>query len=189
MSWIQTHSGRRVEPLNLKPQDVCIEDISAHLSKICRFTGAVSSFYSVAQHSVLVSVYCEPKDALWGLLHDASEYVLQDIPRPLKYLPEFGFYREAEYRAMSAICKAFDIKERQPASVGAADIHMLATEARDLMSPLHPDWRTLKAPYTRRIASWSPDQAEIAFLARFRMLTENPEQAHRDAMAYRMEAA
>jgi hypothetical protein len=187
--WIQTRSGRKIEPLNLKPEDVLIEDVAAHLSKICRFTGAVSDFYSVAQHSVLVSVYCEPEDALWGLLHDASEYVLQDVPRPLKHLVEFAFYREAEYRAMSAICKAFGISEIQPASVGVADVRMLATEARDLMSPLHPEWRTLKTPYVRRIASWSPDQAEISFLRRFRALTENPEQAHADAMAYRQEAA
>lgn len=188
--WVQSASGRRIWPMNLKVEDVCVSDIAAHLSKQGRFSGATSFFYSVAQHSVLVSVYCDPKDALWGLLHDASEYVLQDIPRPLKLLPEFDFYRDAESRAMDVICKKFGLAPGMPYSVHEADNRMLATEARDLMSPLHPEWRVMHAPYARRIAYWPPDVAEVSFMRRFRALTETPEQAHADAMAYRcMEAA
>lgn len=188
-AWIQSASGRQIYPLDLRPGDVTIFDIAASLSKLCRFTGHSSAFYSVAQHSVLVSLYCDPDDALWGLLHDASEAYLQDIPRPLKRHPAFAFYREAEGRAMSAICKAFGLSESQPPSVGVADARMLATEARDLMAPLHPEWRGMPSPYRRRIAAWGPDDGEVAFLSRFKMLTENYEQAVADSFAYRGEAA
>lgn len=187
--WLQSYRGRKVYPLNLQPEDVCIEDIAHALSMQCRFTGHTREFYSVAQHSVLVSVYVPPQDALAGLMHDASEAYLMDLPRPLKHSPFFAFYRERESAAMNAIFHHFGIKDFSWENVKEADDRMLATEARDLMSPLHPEWRTLKAPYVRRIASWSPDQAEIAFLRRFRALTENPDQAHADAQAYRMEAA
>jgi 5'-deoxynucleotidase YfbR-like HD superfamily hydrolase len=192
-TWMQTFTGRKVFPLNLLPEDVCLADIAHALSMQCRFSGHVREFYSVAQHSVLVSVYCDPAYALLGLLHDASEAYLMDLPRPLKHSPFFAFYREQEAAAMAAILNHFDPfcmwpPHLQP-SIKEADDRMLATEARDLMAPLHPEWRSLKAPYTRRVVSWSPEEAEIAFLRRFKVITENPAQAHADSMAYRMEAA
>lgn len=173
-SWIQTRSGRKVWPLALKASDVCIEDIAHHLSNLCRFTGAVSEFYSVAQHSVGVSHRVEEIDAtsaLWGLLHDASEAYLIDLPRPLKRHPDFAFYRTAEADAMRAICETFGLPHEQPDSVTLVDQRMLATEARDLMSPLHPDWRGMAEPYERTIRGWSPDIARDLFLVRFEQLT------------------
>ena len=190
---IQTFTGKMVDPFALNPDDICVEDLAHALSMQCRFTGHTREFYSVAQHSVLVSVYCDPAIALLGLLHDASEAYLMDLPRPLKYSPLFAFYREREQAAMDAILDHFRIWTAQVEyheAVKEADDRMLATEARDLMAPLHPEWRTLKAPYVRRVISWSPEEAETAFLRRFQVITENPEQAHADAMAYRcMEAA
>jgi 5'-deoxynucleotidase YfbR-like HD superfamily hydrolase len=189
-TWMQTFTGRKVFPLNLQPEDVCLADIAHALSMQCRFSGHVREFYSVAQHSVLVSVYCDPSVALLGLLHDASEAYLMDLPRPLKHSPFFAFYRERESAAMDAISNHFRIWTwERTDDIKEADDRMLATEARDLMAPLHPEWRSLKAPYTRRVVSWSPEEAEIAFLRRFKVITENPAQAHADSMAYRMEAA
>jgi uncharacterized protein len=169
--WIQTYTGLKVHPLHLRPEDICIEDIAHALSMLCRFTGATQQFYSVAQHSVWVSHRCAPEDALWGLLHDASEAYLMDLPRPLKRAPEFTFYREAESRAMLAICERFGLPWGTPLSVKEADARMLATEARDLMAPLHPEWRLMEEPYERRIYGWEPELAKSVFLGRFGQLT------------------
>jgi hypothetical protein len=82
--WIQTYSGRQFWPLDPRVEDVHLEDIAHALSNVCRYTGHVREFYSVAEHSVHVSWSCEPEDALWGLLHDASEAYLADMARPVK---------------------------------------------------------------------------------------------------------
>src|SRR6266496_3875421 len=92
-------SGKWFNVFNPKPEDVDIRDIAHALSNQCRFTGHTKEFYSVAQHSVLVSTFCAPEDAAWGLLHDASEAYLSDIASPVKKHPDFGpFYLEAEKR-------------------------------------------------------------------------------------------
>lgn len=169
--WVQTYTGRKVFPLYLHPAEVCIEDIAHALSNVCRFTGHSSAFYSVAQHSVYVSFYCEPADALAGLLHDATEAYLLDLPRPLKRHADFAFYRTAEADAHRAIAAAFGLPEQIPASVLEADARILATEARDLMSPLHPDWIARAEPYPRRVYPWSPELAKELFTNRFFYLT------------------
>lgn len=63
-------------------------DIAHSLSTINRFAGHVE-FYSVAEHSARVADMlkdwgCPPEVQLLGLLHDASEAYLLDIPRPWK---------------------------------------------------------------------------------------------------------
>ena len=71
--WIQTYLGIQFWPLDPRPEEVMLFDIAHSLSNMCRFTGHCREFYSVAQHSVIVSQNVPREDAAWGLLHDASE--------------------------------------------------------------------------------------------------------------------
>ena len=66
---ITTFSGVLFRPLLSNPDDIRIADIAHALSQQCRFAGHTRTFYSVAEHSVRVSLLCRPEDALWGLLH------------------------------------------------------------------------------------------------------------------------
>jgi len=166
-AWIQTHSGRRFNPTNPNPDAIVIQDIAHALSMQCRFSGHCRKFYSVAQHSVLVSYICDSEDALWGLLHDASEAYLVDVPRPLKRSGKFDAYIEFEHQMQEAICRRFGLPLQEPPSVKKADTILLATEARDLMSPLHSDWVQPVDPLPFIIDPWGPDKAKDMFMKRF----------------------
>jgi hypothetical protein len=166
-AWIQTFSGVRFTPTNPNYESIVIQDIAHALSMQCRFSGHVKRFYSVAQHSVLVSYLCDSSDRLWGLLHDATEAYLIDVPSPLKRSGKFGAYIEFEKIMQEAICKRFNLPMAEPPSVKIADGLMLATEARDLMSPLREDWITNIKPIPLKIEPLGPAEAEVLFLNRF----------------------
>src|ERR1017187_4953916 len=118
---ITTFSGIRFWPLLPNPADIRIEDIAHALSNQCRFGGQAREFYSVAEHCVRVSQLCRPEDALWGLLHDASEAYLSDVPAPMKELPEFEAYRAAERSLQRVIAVRFGLAPEQATSVSQAD--------------------------------------------------------------------
>jgi len=173
-AWIQTYSGRRFNPTNPYVDAIVIQDIAHSLSMQCRFSGHCKEFYSVAQHSVMVSYICNMDDAFWGLMHDASEAYLVDIPRPLKKSGKFDAYNEFEARMMQAICKRFGLPEKEPPSVKKADQILLATEARDLMSPLRSDWVQPCEPLPWKIEALPPKEAKRLFMKRFFELTNSP---------------
>lgn len=167
-NWIRTFTGRKFWPLQPRAEDVCLTDIAHALSNICRYTGHVRTFYSVAEHSVRVSWTCDPKDALWGLLHDASEAYLCDIARPVKRQAEMSGYRMAEAAVQLVVCEHFGLDPVEPASVKRADTILLGTELRDLMQGA--DWKDFEVLQTP-INPWPAWAAKEAFLARFAELT------------------
>lgn len=115
---IRTFTGRYVNPLDLKIDDIAIEDIAHHLAGINRYTGATPIPFNVAQHSVLVAqllAHEGPRLQLAALLHDASEAYLNDIASPVKHDPRMAFYREAEAAAMTVIFTRFDLLDLLPA--------------------------------------------------------------------------
>jgi hypothetical protein len=169
MDWIQTFSGAKFRPGAPRPEDFNIADIAHSLSLLCRFNGHCRCFYSVAEHSVRVSGHCPPDHALWGLLHDLGEAYLGDMPRPIKI--GFPAFEEAELRLVRSACEVFDLSWPMPPEVKQADDALLATEMRDLMAPPPEDWKLRETPLEGRIEPWAAEEAERAFLARYRELT------------------
>lgn len=168
---ILTWSGRYVNPLDLRPEDVSLDDIAHALSNQCRFSGHTSDFYSVANHSVLVCELlvergCQADTCLWGLLHDASEAYLVDLPSPLKQSAELGVaYLRVEERAMLAVAEAFALPWPIPETVHEADLALLAAERRDLMPP-QGEWAVIAGvtPWPpEQIVPWTPGVARHAF--------------------------
>ncbi len=164
--WMQTFSGVKFWPLDPRPEDVRLEDIAHALSLQCRFAGHCRHFYSVAQHSVLVSSICPPDGKLHGLFHDAAEAYLQDMIRPLKSVDGFSAcYRAAEQAIMDVICRRFGFPLWQLHCVSHADEILLATEARDLMGGESAGKWSLRAePLPERISGWPAPMAEQVFL-------------------------
>lgn len=148
-----------------------IGDIARGLSHICRFGGQCPRFYSVAEHSVYVSQIVPEKHALAGLLHDAAEAFVGDMPKPLKVMcPD---YVAIEKRIERAVLDRFGVSLPLDPSIKEADNRMLATEQAQLMSN-HDDW-----DYTRgravveglTIHGFTPDAAFNLFVDRFEELT------------------
>jgi len=167
--WIQTQGGKRFYPLRPLPEDVDIEDIAHALSMLCRYGGHCDRFYSVAQHSYLASYYCE--DHRWGLLHDAAEAYLVDVPRPIK--PYLGMYKSFEQQVLAVIAEKFGLEFPMPKSVKAVDMLMLATEKRDLLKNSEK-WGSIKGihPIEEEIIPWPPERAKREFINRFKQLFE-----------------
>lgn len=169
--WITTYTGLRFYPLDPRREDVNIVDIAHSLSNTCRFIGHCNSFYSVAQHSVLVSHACDRKDALWGLLHDASEAYVCDIPPQIKKSPELAAYGRIERAVLDCVCSRFGLRRLEPPSVKSADRRMFATEARDMTVLKGRQVTTGAEPFDFTIDPWDPETAFIRYIARFNELT------------------
>ncbi|CUV65201.1 conserved hypothetical protein [Sulfurovum sp. enrichment culture clone C5] len=106
-----------------------IRDIAHALSNICRFGGHIERFYSVAEHSVLVSKLVPKEHALAGLLHDATEAYMGDVVSPLKYL--LDDYKYYENKLSTAIEKKFSVDLKNPI-IKKADLTALYIEAASL---------------------------------------------------------
>lgn len=162
---IRTYLWQAFNPLQPDPECILIEDIARSLSNLCRYNGHVREFYSVAEHCYWVSLDVPPQDALWGLLHDASEAYLGDLMSPLKYHTPLGeAYRRIEALVMRAVCIRFNLPFEMPSSVARADHALLQREH---------DWLRSAQPSRRRHASRAMTnlEAELEFLNSFRELT------------------
>lgn len=170
--WFLTFTGRQFWPLDARPEDIDVRDIAHHLSLTCRFSGACREFYSVAQHSFIVSCNLVPELAFRGLMHDATEAYLGDMIRPLKYsIPQ---YREAEDALWEVLCERFGMSLALPPEIKEMDNRVLMTERRDLLNPSLHRWSVSEAafaPLLSKIIPWRPQTSEQIFLSKYSELT------------------
>lgn len=174
--WMDLGGGRKFWPIDPSPDEVSIDDIAHALSNICRFGGRCSHFYSVAQHSVMVSrivARTRPDLALHGLLHDAAEAYLGDVIAPLKHdlWLDVTPFATVEARVLDAIMTSLRLPDLRPCDYGVikqADLIALATEARDLMGD--PRWDGLPDPLIESITPVDCIAARYQFKDEFRRL-------------------
>lgn len=195
---ILTYTGRHVDPFNLRPEDISIRDIAHALSMTCRWGGHVKRFYSVAEHSVLLTYFAQTGEARgpsnltrpevlklqqYLLLHDASEAYLTDVPSPYKARPEFAGFVELEAKVQRRIEDHFGIETTAEIETIAKklDTGILGNEALQLLGPehftLHPKLpMPLPDGWSRLITvpappwGWTPEQAKANFLAQYTKL-------------------
>jgi 5'-deoxynucleotidase YfbR-like HD superfamily hydrolase len=171
--WIQTYTGQKFYPLDPRPEEINIEDIAHSLSLQCRFAGHTKFHYSVAQHSIHVASVLDRPYRAHGLLHDATEAYMVDLPRPIKKYSEIGnLYVEVEIKLWQAIADRFSISAAIPSAVHEADSRMCVTEKRDVMPNNGPEWERHKLgePYDFTIVEYHPEHVEKVFLKTFKGL-------------------
>ena len=179
-SWIQAHSGIRFHFATPRKAEVTIDDIAHALAQKTRFNGHLSRFYSVAQHSLIVSRNVPEQHALWGLLHDAGETWLPDIPTPIKNhvyvdFPVSGVrpatFSDLEDSILLVVAARFGLPWPCPPCVKGADKACCLAEKRDLMQ-IQLEWELIRGdPLAERIVPLPWQAAETLFLARFHDLT------------------
>lgn len=170
MSWICTQSGGRFDIFDPKPEAVSIEDIAHALAMNCRYNGHTDRFYSVAEHCVVATIYCEPQFAMDVLLHDAAEAYLSDIPSPIKQRwPEFSAHEDVVLRTIFEGLGVPWMSAEARAHIKSVDKRMLATEKPQLLPNAQDDWDCLVGvePYRHRLICLGPRHAKNAYIHRF----------------------
>src|SRR5918999_6104936 len=171
--YLQTVSGRWVNPFEPDPEQLDAGDIARALANLCRFGGHCKAFYSVAQHSAIVCDLLEergatPDELMAALLHDASEAYLGDLPHPLKHRSELGAaFRVAEKRLEAVIAERFALPAAA-ARIKSIDRALLAAERRTF-SEVTWHWPELDGAEELEIEiePWSPARAQEEFTRRY----------------------
>lgn len=174
MNKLWTLGLQEIDPLNPRPEQMNINEIAHSLSLICRHGGHIKGHYSVAEHSVIMSLVSDEADPLWRLMHDAPEAFTNDCPRPIKRL--LPGYKAIEDRFMSCIAEAFNLQGTAvPQSVKDVDDDMLIAEMLVLRGVQKPPIDVARCEW---MMNWLKDSeglqsqyAKCLFLQRFEMLT------------------
>ena len=173
--YIETYSGKKIYYGNIKKEMISIIDIAHSLSQICRFTGHTKEFYSVAQHSVLV---CDAQKTILekraGLLHDATEAYVNDLPSPLKTCVNLGDYKKLEDTFHYVINKKYKVNDGMTPNIKKADLSALFTEKRDVLN-MTSDWgwgENIEL-FKDKIIPLPPNEAKLLFIKRFIELFPN----------------
>ena len=168
-------------PLEPLPHEVDYRDIARGISQECRFGGQTPYFYSVAWHSVAVSYVVPEHLQKWGLMHDAAEAYLSDIPRIIKKLPPFEFIKKAEADLLKVVALRFEMNPiLEPPELKPYDVEMSHTEMLVMYGDLgeaklracgyDTEYLDRVRENSHLIQHLTPVQAETAWLRRFQEL-------------------
>ena len=174
--FVGTFTGQQISLNDVDPDKIDIIDIAVGLANQCRYAGQVWPFYSVAEHSVIVSHMVEAghpskKLRLKALLHDAPEFILGDIIRPVK--ARIVHYDVLEERVMTAVSKKYDLTYSKSDwdEIKKRDNLITVSERRKLMPRLDRGsygTSVVEADVPNmRFVCMTPPKAVIAFLDRF----------------------
>ena len=162
--WCRIYSGKLYYPFQPQVEDIELLDIAHSLSMICRYNGQCARFYSVAEHSVLVSKMVPAEFALEGLLHDAAEAYCHDIMTPIK--DGLLDYLKMLWKNEKVVRERFRLPNVESICVKRADEEIYAIEI-DQLFPYHEDCRAPKGTRYMPIRALTPFDAKIEFLARY----------------------
>lgn len=158
---IRTFTGIQFDVANPKPEMMDHNDIAHSLSFIPRFGGHLPVFYSVAQHCYATSYKVPSEHALAGLMHDAPEYIMLDMPAPIKRL--LSNYKDLENGITRVMADKYGFTFPFHPAIKKADIIMLEAEYNAMVV----------GPLTKYLIPMSQPVAKQMFLDRFHELTNN----------------
>lgn len=159
-------------------KSIRLNDIAHALAMLCRYTGHVPEFYSVAQHAVLVSLLS--KYPLAALHHDSSETFTGDCNKPLKRMLGEE-YSNIEHGIMLQIAKKFgfiwdkevhdEIKYWDVVVLGAEVLSMMPEKAKNFNLNKKLNREQLQKAKKIKIEAFTWEDSKAAFLARHKELS------------------
>ena len=167
---IRLRSGGYFDFANPKPDQFTIEDIAGALSKLCRFGGQSSSFYSVAEHLILcdeiaLKMGCDRDCRRAVIMHDAAEAFCGDVVKPLKIMLES--YAKIEQAVEDAVAAAFGIDfAKHKDVIHKIDTSIRLSERDQLFDPDGVTWSDEAGceRFSVNLNCWNPSRAEYEFL-------------------------
>lgn len=175
--YITTRSGRPVRLSQMAPCDVRVRDIVHSLAMQCRYVGHCNRFYSVAEHSMVVSVLagraftsgelfrdCVSVEfvTICALMHDAGEAYQGDQSSPFKEeVPEIWRIQHHIDTIVFGTLGLPAPDHRIWKDVKQCDIQALHIESAQLFDPV-PPW-VIRDRTFERLNCWEPYEAEQQF--------------------------
>lgn len=187
MTWILTNSGKRVDILDPKPEQIDVADIAHGLAYSTRFNGQIDLPLSIAEHSIKVADSVEVEvpgntyAELWALMHDAHEAYLGDMATPvIEAVHKLSIRQvidELKFKMDRAIREALGLEEchrnLSPEVLATIKAHdkWAGVVERSFLLPDHPDWPShpqIKGGYKNdKLRVLAPASAKSEFLTRY----------------------
>lgn len=158
-AYIRTNSGLYVDVQFPTPEMFCIEDIAHGLAGEFRFAKQTTDRYTVAQHCIEMSRRAPAKLQLVALLHDAPEFIMGDMAKPIKVL--LDEYKRLENGIMKVIAEKYGIDFPFDPEIKRLDTQLLEWEYKNLFTEDRERFFMVMSPWL----------AKDAFLKRFHELT------------------
>lgn len=166
---IRMRSGKYIDTVSPKPETIRVEDIAWALAHTYRFRGNTAGTrpITVAQHSCAVAhgmmnaTEGSKVAGMVGLLHDAAEAILGDVPTPAKR--HLYDYQRMELNLLRVIHEAIGVSAINQA------IHQSLLKDRDTIE-LEYEWRSVVIRGTA--TPQTPKQAYASFLKMYKRLRD-----------------
>lgn len=123
--------GQLDNPLDPR-EPMPLEMVVRTLAHICRWNGRCSRFYSVLDHSILLSRIVPQELAGQALVHDFAEAYTGDFADPIKKMPEMEWFRERESVLDRRMWKHYGGFDGMDEIVFRADHELAKAEANQL---------------------------------------------------------
>lgn len=169
---IRVHGGGYYDLADPDTWSGSIIEVAHGLSQVCRYGAQCLGFYSVAEHSVLVSHLVERLGGgldlqFAGLLHDAHEAYYGDIPTPMKKM----VVSSGIFSVMDKFDRVLEDELNMPPFILEDElVHHADREAFEI------EWPAMWRPYVFEASAYFPHflgpvVAKQYFLNRFKELT------------------
>jgi hypothetical protein len=172
--YIHTRAGR----FYLDQPTFDAASIGHALGMLCRFNGNTKNFYSVAEHSILVSALMREVtggDPFEGLMHDVSEAYLSDVPTPFKrLLPDWTRFEaqvEGPMREWAAlpVSKTPECEHADKLALFIEAYHLVPERGADFLDPLGVRGQAVALIETGKweLRCWDPEQAGQEWITQY----------------------